>query len=145
MTPPFKSLAGAGLLLCAALAAGGCAAVGVWPVPATHELPPETRVVPIGAVKGYAKDWFFTFGGVPDIMHPDIAQAATKDALAAKQADLLTNATYSLYVTRIPLGLYIAGVNAWIISWTVEGTAAKFEPMPPAQPSPPTPEPPHGP
>lgn len=137
-------LPGAGLLLCAALTAGGCAAVGVWPVPNTHELPPDTRVVPIGEVKGYAKDWFFTFGGVPDIIHPDIAQEATKDALAAKKADLLINSVYSLYVTRIPLGLYIAGVNAWIISWTVEGTAAKFEPRPPG-PTPAKPEPLHGP
>lgn len=118
----------AGLLLGLISAIGGCtAAVGVWPVAQSHVTYPETTVVPLGEAKATARAFEFTLGGVPDIMDPDIARRAVHDAIAAKGGDLLADYTLSLYLIQVPFGLFIAGVNGWVIIWTAEGTAAKLE------------------
>lgn len=125
------------LMLLLACGASGCtSALGVWPVAQSHVSYPETKIAPLGETKATARDFEFTLSGVPDIMHPDIAHRAVHDAIAAKGGDLLTDYTLSLYVTQIPFGLFIAGVNGWVITWTAEGTAAKLEFVKPGQPVP---------
>jgi hypothetical protein len=122
-----------GTLLLAGLLTQGCSsALGVWPVTQSHYVNEDLRVVPIGPTKATAGDWVFTFGGLADIMHPDISQKAVQEAIREKKADLLADYTLSLRGTRFPIFL-IPGLDFWWISWTAEGTAAKIEPGQPAQ------------
>ena len=117
-----------GTLLLVELLIQSCSAArGVWPVAQSHEVYPDTRVVPIAEAKGEGSDWFFTYGGVVDMMHPDIAEAAVQHAIKSKGGDLLIDYTLSLKATRIPFGLFIVGLDGWWITWTAEGTAAKVE------------------
>lgn len=126
----------ASVLLLAIVLQGCSAARGIWPVAQSHEIYPDTRFVPIGEAKGEASDYFFTYGGVVDLMHPDIAEAAVRDAIKPKGGDLLIDYTLSLKATRIPFGLFIVGLDGWWITWTAEGTAAKIEHVKPEQPVP---------
>jgi len=115
----------------ALLAAGCSSALGVWPVPQSHYTDQDVRLVSLGPAKGAAGQWFFTYGGLADVMHPDIAQEAVREALREKRADLLTDYTLSLRGTRAPIFL-IPGLDLWWVSWTAEGTAAKIEQLSPA-------------
>jgi hypothetical protein len=83
--------------------------------------------VPIGEAKGEGSDWFFTYGGVVDMMHPDIQKEAVNEAIKSKGGNLLIDYTLSLKATRVPFGLFIVGLDGWWITWTAEGTAAKME------------------
>jgi len=118
----------AGTLLLVGLLIQSCSAArGVWPVAQSHEIYPDTRIVPIGEAKGEGRDWFFTYGGVVDMMHPDIQKEAVNEAIKSKGGTLLIDYTLSLKATRIPFGLFIVGLDGWWITWTAEGTAAKME------------------
>lgn len=132
-----KSRILAGVLLSVALLAGGCSgARGVWPVAQSRIVYPDITIVPIGEAKGESSDWFFTYGGVVDLMHPNIAEAAVQDAIKSKGGALLIDYTLSLKATRVPFGLFIIGLDGWWITWTAEGTAAKMEHAKPDQPAP---------
>ncbi|TAJ27425.1 MAG: hypothetical protein EPO64_05595 [Nitrospirae bacterium] len=115
----------------------GCSSArGIWPVGQSRVLYPTTTIIPIGEARGEASDYFFTYGGVVDLMHPDIAEVAVQDAIKSKGGDLLIDYTLSLKATRIPFGLFIVGLDGWWITWTAEGTAAKMEYAKPEQPVP---------
>nr|MBI3612204.1 hypothetical protein [Nitrospirota bacterium] len=116
------------------LLAGGCSsALGIWPVAQSHYTNPDAKIVPLGPTRGSAGQWFFTYGGLADVMHPDIAQEAVREAIREKRADLLTDYTLSLRGTRAPIFL-IPGLDLWWVSWTAEGTAAKLDRPPPTLP-----------
>ncbi len=117
----------AGSLLLLGLFLQGCSsALGVWPVTQSHYTNQDDKIVSLGSVKGTAGDWIFTFGGLADVMHPDISQEVVREALQEKKADLLTDYTLSLRGTRVPIFL-IPGLDFWWVSWTAEGVAAKIE------------------
>ena len=108
------------------IAFAGCSAgLGLWPVVQSHFTASGTKLVPIGESEGTAGDFFFTWGGLPDFLHPDLQEEAVRKAVRAKDGDLLINYTLSVRVTRFPLGLLLIDLNAWWITWTAEGIAAK--------------------
>lgn len=111
------------------IAASGCSAgLGLWPVAHSHFTDEGMKIVPLGDTEGTASDFFFTWGGLPDFLHSDLQAEAVREAIGAKGGDLLIDYTLSVRVTRFPLGLFLTELNAWWITWTAEGIAAKAHP-----------------
>lgn len=105
----------------------GCSsALGIWPVTQSRYTSQDVAIIPVGPTSGSASDWFFTFGGMVDLMDPDIPQQAVLEAVHKKKADLLINYTLSLRATRLGIPL-IESLTFWWLTWTAEGTAAKIE------------------
>jgi hypothetical protein len=114
------------------IALAGCSAgLGVWPVVQSQLTASGTKLAPIGESKGTASDFFITWGGLPDFLHPDLQEEAVRRAIRAKEGDLLINYTLAVRVTRFPLGLLLIDLNAWWITWTAEGIAVKVQSMNP--------------
>jgi hypothetical protein len=106
----------------------GCSGgLGLWPVAQSHLTTDGTNIVPLGNAEGTADDFFVTWGGLPDFMHSDLQAEAVRNAIQAKEGDLLINYTLSVRVTRFPLGLLLVDLSAWWVIWTAEGTAAKVQ------------------
>ncbi|MGH7233183.1 MAG: hypothetical protein ACREJU_17760 [Nitrospiraceae bacterium] len=112
------------------IALGGCSAgLGLWPVVQSHVTASGAKLVLIGESEGTAGDFFFTWGGLPDFLHPDLQEEAVRKAVRAKGGDLLINYTLSVRATRLPLGLFLTELNAWWVTWTAEGIAVKVQPV----------------
>ncbi len=127
----------AAALMALSIAVCGCSAgLGLWPVVQSHVPASGTSIVPLGETEGTASDFFFTWGGLPDFLHSDLQAEAVREAIRAKGGDLLIDYTLSVRVTRFPLGLILIDLNAWGVTWTAEGIAAKVQseiPEPAAQ------------
>jgi hypothetical protein len=116
-------------LMTLSIAVCGCSAgLGLWPVVQSHVPASGTAIVPLGETEGTASDFFFTWGGLPDFLHPALQEEAVREAIRVKGGDLLIDYTLSVRVTRFPLGLFLTELNAWWITWTAEGIAAKAQP-----------------
>jgi hypothetical protein len=112
------------------VALGGCSVgLGLWPVAQSHLTASGAEIVPIGETEGTAGDFFFTWGGLPDMFHPDLQEEAVRKAIRVKGGDLLIDYTLSVRAIRLPLGLFITELNAWWITWTAEGIAGKVQPV----------------
>jgi len=115
-------------LMTLSIAVCGCSAgLGLWPVVQSHVPASGTGIVPLGETEGTASDFFFTWGGLPDFLHSDLQAEAVREAIRAKRGDLLIDYTLSVRVTRFPLGLFLTELNAWWVTWTAEGIAAKAQ------------------
>ena len=107
---------------------GGCSAgLGIWPVPESRIPWPGSKIIPIGEAEGASSDWFFTIGGLADVMDPSIPAKAVREAIQAQGGDMLINYTLSMRATRLPLFLILTDFSFWWVTWTAQGTAAKIE------------------
>ena len=120
------------VLMAVPITLGSCSAgLGLWPVVQSHRIVSGAKLVPIGETEGTASDFFVTWGGLPDFLHPDLQEEAVRKAIRAKEGNLLINYTLSVRVTRFPLGLLLIDLNAWWITWTAEGVAVKVQSISP--------------